>query len=206
MKFWRRQKRKLHRRQFYLIFTVRHITRKGSIVFDGRMVNWFDNDEEEQRARDSLLRHYSSECMSHGAYIVTVAIGALTFVQATPYIQDIIPVEKGILISFAFSLLLTAFIFLASRIIFWGTIASTILHVRPATTMEIKREFGKDFDNSPLLVKLEFSCIMDLKKIHPWLYEFAGPMRSTARQFLHYFGLFLLLFFFVWFILPKIIT
>ncbi len=134
------------------------------------MTLWF-NEEEDQKARDVLLKYYSSECTVHGSYIVTVGIGFFAFLQVVAFIQERFVYPEWF-VSFILSIFITIGIYLTVRTIFWGTLASFALHVREIGAEEVKIDNQRDRDT--LLFRLHSACIKYFKKHHSHLNWLVG--------------------------------
>jgi hypothetical protein len=147
----------------------------------------WEKGEDEQEARDILLKHYSSECTVHGGYILTVAIGVFAFLQIIPYIVKHI-IYPEVVISFGLGLFVALGLYFVAKTIFWGTLASTVLHARPRAEHEVKETFGWDekFDQSTLLVRLNDACISWFEAKHKVLAFLVGPRREFWKNALFY--------------------
>ena len=79
-------------------------------------MNWFDPEGDDLKARDILLKYYSSECTVHGGYILTVAIGAFAFLQLIKPIKESV-VYPELFIILIFSAFVTVSVYLLARTI-----------------------------------------------------------------------------------------
>jgi hypothetical protein len=129
-------------------------------------------DREEHndlKARDILLKYYSSECTIHGAYILTIAIGVFTFLQLTkPMNQFFIP------ISFGLSAFATIGIYLMARTIFWGTLVSAVTHIRELSVADAEKGITKDRDKINYLLRLHRACVNHFTDNNKKLNYFVG--------------------------------
>src|SRR3989304_7234338 len=100
------------------------------------MTFWY-SEEEDQKTRDALLRYYSSECTVHGSYIITLGIGFFGFLQVVTFIQRNV-VYPDVILSLIVSTFASIGVYLVVRTIFWGTIASYVLHVREISPEEVE--------------------------------------------------------------------
>ena len=79
-------------------------------------MNWFDPEGDDLKARDILLKYYSSECTVHGGYILTVAIGVFAFFQLITVIKDSVIYPEFVII-FILSAFVTVSVYLLARTI-----------------------------------------------------------------------------------------
>lgn len=159
------------------------------------------SQEEEQKARESLLRYYHSECMAHGTYILTVAIGIFAFLEVLRYVQFPNEVWQKIVISLGLGLFsIIGFRFLV-RTKLWGVMASDILCVKPMSyekaAERLKARLWKGTANITLLIRLQYACEALFKDNHKIWGFFDDFMRKLWFLLLligiSFFGWFMLL-------------
>jgi len=115
------------------------------------MVNFWRGSDDSDSVRMALLKHYSLQCIAHGIYIFTVAIGLLGFVVALPIFWSIEIITRSILLGLISSILLALTVHILGRTLFWSHLASAVLSVTPKREGEIKIENGTTV-TSPLLL------------------------------------------------------
>lgn len=102
--------------------------------------------QDKQDARTALLKYYSSKCVSHGAYLVAIAVAFYGFVKFIPFILNfnILPLTPELMKSIIISLTLSGFIvlivYVLSRTFFWSYLTTVILNVKPKEKNEMEHE------------------------------------------------------------------
>lgn len=91
-----------------------------------------------QAARISLNKFYGEECMAHGAYLVAIAIGLFTFIQAIPKIEFGIEIVNTTFVRSVLATFAVVGIYALARIIYWGSLANAILWVKPIDEEKVK--------------------------------------------------------------------
>jgi hypothetical protein len=84
-------------------------------------------EREERKARDSLLRHYSSECVAHGAYILTWFIAFFAFTQSLDKISLPNIWAHYVLIILVLSGLATGVTYSIGKLLYWSFLTSIVL-------------------------------------------------------------------------------
>jgi hypothetical protein len=170
-----------------------------------------DTEETDLKTRDILLKYYSSECTIHGAYILSVAIGAFAFLQAIDKINTLGSNIAFPIIGFISSGFLTiSFLFLA-RIFYWGTLTSAVTHVREMSVEEAKETIEKErvkFDKITFLLRLHRACIKHFTDSKKTLNYFVGVDRKNKMRSLYVilFFLFAVIFWLIlWLVKAKIL-
>jgi hypothetical protein len=84
-------------------------------------------EREEREARDILLRHYSSECVAHGAHILTWFIAFFAFTQSLDKIS-----LPNILAHYIFVILIlsgfaTGVTYSIGKLLYWSYLTSIVL-------------------------------------------------------------------------------
>lgn len=95
------------------------------------MVDLFHSKGEEQNARIALLRYYSSNCIYHGTYVLTVAIAIFASLEVYPSITFLNETQKELAFSFILGSLLTLGSYLLLRLLYWGRLATPVMWVKP---------------------------------------------------------------------------
>jgi hypothetical protein len=139
-----------------------------------------DSEGDDLRARDILLKYYSSECTIHGAYILTVAIGVFAFLQVTKPMNEFVAI-----IPFVLSGFVTISVYILAKTIFWGTIASAVTHVREITVEEAEKGINKDRDKITFLLRLHRACINHFTNYNKTLNYFVGIHRPNKTLLLY---------------------
>lgn len=133
------------------------------------MTNFFFNESEITKTRISLLNSYNSKCTSHGAYLLTIAIGILTLFEIFFRFGFRSNISVLFFSSCLIGLVLFGFLTLM-RMVFWARMASTIIWIRPidAEKVEcfIKCFTEKKKANITLLYRLERACVLSIKELH----------------------------------------
>jgi len=133
------------------------------------MVEFLSDSKDLDNARAALLKYYSSECMAHGTYIITVAIGLFGFVQVLPVIMPLEILQRVVLLGLISSILATLTVHILGRALFWGYLASEILRVVPKKESEIKSEEGTTATSLQLLHQ---ACAEHVRRKHRIIGEF----------------------------------
>ena len=162
------------------------------------MDNLLYSEKEKREAREALLKYYYSECVAHGTYILTVAIGIFAFIQVLPYLKF----QWEILQEFITSLVLTIFLLIGvyffARIILWATLATTIFWIKPLDCKEAEQYFPRNQKNYNLTLLLRFHLasgvsfkerrkLWSLLKELSWRYVILGVVLFVSIfAFLHF--------------------
>ena len=134
-------------------------------------------DSAEDRARDSLLRSYSLKSVTHGTYIVTIAIGIFAFLQI------VWPIEQGEIYEMLLaSLVLPAFMVLGCimlfQMVFWGMMISAVSYVSPIDEKDLPdyiKELERRREAKPtILCRLDVAANQHMKKYHRKISIFSG--------------------------------
>jgi len=143
--------------------------------------------KDKQDARIALLKHYSSECVAHGAYLVTIAVGFFGFVEAIPLILksvtsiDFLPftpeLAGGIVVSLILSVFIVFFIYILGRTFIWGHLATAVLSVKPKEENEVEEEAEKT--TVTYIQRLHLACVDYVRKRHKWPATFYTLRIST---------------------------
>ena len=152
-------------------------------------MNWYDPEGDDLKARDILLKYYSSECTVHGCYILTVAIGAFAFLQLIKPIKESV-VYPELFIILVLSAFVAVSVYLLARTILWGILASAVTHVREITVGEAENGIDKERDKITFLLRLHRACMNHFENNHKHLNFFAGVSRSLSHTLLFYLGFF----------------
>lgn len=136
------------------------------------MIDVPSGSQEELDARSSLLKYYYSECMAHGAYILTATIGIFTLIQAFSYIQFQSGLVKQIIFIIAFGGLIGLNIYFIFRSLRWAHFANSILWVRPlGYQKEVKAFEGKLSETRlTMMIRLHDACRDSVIKWHNCIY------------------------------------
>jgi hypothetical protein len=133
-------------------------------------MNYFlDSEENEQQARDSLLKYYSSESLAHGTYILAVAIGVFTFLQTIPVANDNI---HGIWLSGYITLMTCSFAYVGAyffvRTLFWGILTSAAMEAMPMSHADLAKhpDSKSDKEYFPIIVRIHYRCIEEFRQHH----------------------------------------
>lgn len=129
------------------------------------MVDFFSDLQDLDKARAVLLRYYSSQCVAHGAYIITVAVGLLAFIWALPHFWSVEILSRIVLLGLISSILLTLAIHIVGRTYFWSYLASVVLRVVPKKEGEIRIEEGTAATSLLLLHQACFEYVRRKHKI-----------------------------------------
>jgi hypothetical protein len=98
----------------------------------------FDDEREEVKARDSLLRHYSSECLAHGAYILSFLVVLFTFLAALDRISFPTSLVRNVSIIMVLSVILTGLSYSIGRLFFWSNLTAIVVDTPIFTENEAK--------------------------------------------------------------------
>lgn len=132
------------------------------------MSNWLDTEaRDDEKARATLLSYFSSECLTHGGYILTVAVGLFAFLQVISYSRQLVTYPAFIIIiSVVFGAFLTVSVYFVARTIFWGTLTSMALHVRELTILEMRKETNEEIDRITYIDRIFRACVRQFKEHH----------------------------------------
>jgi hypothetical protein len=164
-------------------------------------MSYFQNSElNEQQARDSLLKYYSSSSHAHGTYILAVAVGVFTFIQSNAFVESHIT-EVGFNIYLSFMISLFSFVgsYLFVRTLYWGVLAGTPIWTQPTSMTDIIKEYKKDYPDKtlspemfPVILRLHNACGKDFKRNHPFIHFFNSWIRIFLVVFIPVFILLLI--------------
>jgi hypothetical protein len=148
-------------------------------------MSFYFDDSDEIGTRNSLVKYYSSESITHGTFILTTVIGLFAFFQAKKELETMLTmIPPKILSSLVLGFLLSLLVYFTIKAIFWGTISSYALHVLPKKSEEIPGN---------ALYRLHVSCLCYFKKHHPFINFLVGPGRPTLLNVFFYFVIALLI-------------
>jgi hypothetical protein len=171
-----------------------------------------ESEKGEIEARDYLLKHYSSECVAHGAHILTWLIAIFTFVQAydkIPFLTSaniITYVSNVIILSFFF----TGLTYSTGRLFYWSYLTSQVVFapiMGKSQAVEYLVELGKLSEEKVrksmsinILSRLSCSVSDRIDKSGNRIVRFFGSSRGTHRLrntiitlFIVWFAIFVLL-------------
>ena len=161
------------------------------------------SEENEQNARDSLLRYYSSSNNVHGTYILAVAIGVFTFVQSIDVVEKhLTGLSLNLYLSFMISVFFTVGLYLFLRTLYWGVLAGTPIWTHPASIKDMREAHQRAVPGIPfpesisVIYRLHHQCYVDFRNKHPLLAFFNSGKRLFFLIFVP--GFVLLLFHFSW--------
>jgi len=166
------------------------------------MTQWFDDEEGNLKARETLLNYYSSECRDHGSYILTVAVSVFAFLQIIDFLKKSV-VYSNFIIGFILSGLVTVSLYIIFRTISWGWLASYALHVREMSVEDAAKRLNPKFERINLLIRLHYACIYEHNRDHKWTnILLIGRDKNFLNIITVYFIIFLLLGFIlsIWFV------
>jgi len=124
------------------------------------MVDFLYGSRDSDDARTVLLRYYSSECMAHGAYLISIAVGLLGFIGALPHFWSIATFDRVVLLGLISSILATLAIHVLGRAFFWGYLAFSVLFVVSKKESEIRVEEGTAATSLILLHRACFDYVL----------------------------------------------
>jgi hypothetical protein len=143
------------------------------------------SEDIEIRTRDSLLRYYSSECTTHGAYILSTAVGIFAFFQVASEIDKInfLTLNVGwVLTAVILSGFITISILFVARIIYWGTLTSVVTHVGELSIEEAKKGINPTRDKITFLLRLHRACVYYFTVSHTTLNHLVGVNRKKEMR------------------------
>jgi len=129
--------------------------------------------KDKQDARIALLKYYSSECVTHGAYVLALAVGFVGFVEAIPLILKFetsidFPFSPELVIGIVVSLLLSTFIvlmiYILGRTFFLGYLTTSILSVKPKEESEVECEAERT--TVTFIQRLHLACVDYVREKH----------------------------------------
>lgn len=138
------------------------------------MVDFLSGSKDSDDARAVLLKYYSSQCTAHGAYIIAIVVGMLSFVGILPYFWSVAFFTRIVLLGLVSSILLTLTVHILGRTLFWSHMASAVITAVPKRDGETKMEEGT---TATSLFLLHQSCTEYVRRKH----KIAGAF-STARM------------------------
>lgn len=163
-------------------------------------MTYFQNSwVDEQNARDSLLKYYSSSSNAHGTYILAVAIGVFTFIQSIGEVnKHITGVWFSLYLSSMISLFFSGGLYLFVRTLYWGVLAGTPIWTNPASIDDMRKEHQKRVPGTPfpetipIIYRLHHQCFVSFKLKHPMLDFFNSGKRLFFTVFVPMFVLLIL--------------
>lgn len=142
---------------------------------------------DKQDARIALLKYYSSECTTHGAYLVALAVGFFGLVEATPLILKFVTsidflssapeLAGGIIASLILSVFIVLIIYILGRTFFWGYLTTAILNVKPKEESEVECEAERT--TVTFIQRLHVACVDYVREKHRWSATFHTLRIST---------------------------
>lgn len=131
--------------------------------------------KDRQDARVALFRHYSSECVAHSVYLLTLVVAFLAFVEFVTSV--VFPTLSEMFVTVAILGLVTSvfiilFVYVLGRMVFWGCLRSAILGVKPKEGNEVACDF--ETATVTFLLQLHEGCLDYVKKKHRVLGQFYG--------------------------------
>jgi hypothetical protein len=146
----------------------------GHLAFDG---------DNEQDARGILLKYYSSECIDHGAYIISVFVGLFAFMQVRSFFTHGNTCANQIAFSALLSIFLIFIFYLFVKVMIWGYFAGEVMFVKPVAYEEVETRLCEGIRRGiyqvTLLNRLHYACWDRLKKSHPFLNMFVSSNLGT---------------------------
>jgi hypothetical protein len=146
----------------------------------------FESEEDEIKARDILLRHYSSECVAHGAHILTWLIAIFTFVQAAGYFEILRNVVLDIAI---LSLFFAGLIYSVGRLSYWSYLTTIVVSTPVMGESEAVKYFSKFINveedevrrtqSINILFRLSCSLSDKIGKCDHFMVKFFGSSRGV---------------------------
>jgi len=143
--------------------------------------------KDRQNARIALLKYYSSECMTHGAYLVAIAIGFFGLVEATPLILNFVTsvdflssapeLASSIIVYLMWSVFIFFFIYNFGRTFYWGYLTTAALNVKPKEESEVECESGRI--TVTFILRLHLACVDYVREEHRWSAPFNTWRKST---------------------------
>jgi len=138
------------------------------------MVDFLYGSKDSDSDRAVLIKYYSSQCTAHGAYLVAITIGLLSFIDVLPYFSSVAVFTRIVLLVLISSILLMLTIHILGRTLFWSHMASAIIRTAPKREGEIKTEEGT---TATSLFLLHHACNEYVRRKH----KIAGAFH-TARM------------------------
>ncbi|NIR86746.1 hypothetical protein GWO13_03920 [Candidatus Bathyarchaeota archaeon] len=125
--------------------------------------------QDKQDARIALLKYYSSECMTHGAYSIALAVGFFGLVEATSLVANVdffsLSQELAVvLVALMWSFFIVFFIRILGRTIYWGHLTTAILNVKPKEESEV--EFEAERTTVTFIQRLHMACFEYVREKH----------------------------------------
>jgi hypothetical protein len=140
------------------------------------MIDLPSGSQEELDARNSLLKYYYTECMAHGAYILTATIGIFGLIQAFSYIQFQNEFVKQVIFIVAVGGLIGLNIYFIFRSLRWAHFANSILWVKPIDYQKEAKAFECKLSETRLtmMIRLHDACRNSVVKFHDWIYKLSN--------------------------------
>lgn len=131
--------------------------------------------KDRQDARVALLRYYSSECVAHSVYLLTLAVAFLAFVEFVTSVVFPTLSERFVtvaILGLVTSVFIVLFVYVLGRIFVWGHLRSAILGVKPKEGNEV----ACDLEGVAVtfLLQLHEGCLDYVKKKHKFWGSFMG--------------------------------
>jgi len=145
----------------------------------------FHDEEDDQRSRAILVQYYSSECLSHGAYIIGVFVGIFTCIQARQFLDlQIAQIETFHFtwFSIAFSFFPVFLLYFLTRILFWGYLTTYALGIMPLDYEHTLRELPgvpHGLTRVTLLASLHFATVKAVRHDHKLIGFFSNLGLNT---------------------------
>ena len=149
------------------------------------MVDLFDRRDDEQDARIALLRYYSSECVTHGTYILTIAVLIFTSLEVYTRITLLNETATNLVFSFILSFLFTMGFYLLMRLILWGYLITPLMWIKPLTYEKAaeKLKCVQDKASVNLMIRLHLACGEFVKRAHKTVSKYAHPRHEWLVLF-----------------------
>jgi len=143
--------------------------------------------KDKQDARIALLGYYSSECMTHSAYLVAIAIGLFGLVEATPlilgfatsvgFLSSTPELTTSIIASLILSVFIVLIIYILGRTFFWGYLTTAILNVKAKEESEVECEAERT--TVTFIQRLHLACVDYVREKHRWSAPFNTWKKGT---------------------------
>lgn len=99
--------------------------------------------KDKQDTRIALLKHYSSQCVAHSAYIVAIAFGFFGLVEfARSMVFPLLSsgLSRSIILSLMYSGFVVLVVFVLGRTFFLGYLRAAVINVKPKKENEVEHE------------------------------------------------------------------
>jgi len=137
--------------------------------------------KDKQDARMALLRYYSLECIAHSIYLLALTVTFLSFVEFTPHILNVTSIVfptfserlvTAVILSLMASVFIVLVVYVLGRTIFWTSLRSAILGVKPKDGNEVT--YDPERTTLTFLLQLHEGCLDYVKKKHGFWAKFYG--------------------------------